>query len=177
MFGANRTNTATTNLAEFDSLSQGQTRIQNQMSMDNLSQSLNSLGSGMCSSTYSLNNSIKDGFNGLQNQLCREFNGVISSMNQMAWNLSDRINATSNQSNMQFQAVLNKMQECCCATQKSISDSTCTIVNAFKDQETQNLRDRLAEKSQNEQTVAFLSNNNANASAILNAIGNIKKAA
>lgn len=53
---------------------------------------------GLCDTTYSLNNTITNGFSNNQIQLCNGFNGVQQSFNQLGY----------------------QMQDCCCQTQRAI---------------------------------------------------------
>lgn len=108
--------------------------------LDNITSAINT---GICNSTYALNNAINgvsaqmadcccktqtnmlQGFNGVDRSLCSGFNSVNTNMNSGFNSVNAGIN------NLGFQ-----MQQCCCDTQKEIIESrnqdyrnTCDIIN------------------------------------------------
>lgn len=106
---------------------------------------------GICDSTYALNNSIQQGFAGVQRDLCQGFSAVSAGINENRYAL----------------------QDCCCGINRNIdavryenAKNTCDIVRAIeKDGDatralinstvTQSLRDKIVEKDQMLQTANF----------------------
>lgn len=81
---------------------------------------LDSVNSGICDSTFALNNTINNGFFGVQNSLTQGFSGLNTALLQGNYNLS------------------SQFADCCCKTQRAIdgvnynmATNTCAITNAF----------------------------------------------
>lgn len=109
--------------------------LQSGFNFNDLQGSVRGIQQGIADSTYALNNAIMGGFHGVDNALCAGFNGVNNAINQS-----------------RFDA-----QQCCCETQKAISDSTTAIIQAGNNNtqriidmmttnQIQDLRDKLADK-------------------------------
>lgn len=151
---------------------QGMTDAFNFAKLDNITSAINT---GICDSTYALNNAINgvnanisncccttqtnmlQGFNGVDKSLCSGFNSVNSAVNNLGYQL----------------------QNCCCSTQKEIIESrnqayrnTCDIINAGN-ANTQRIIDHL---TQNEiqslrtelQSAQLQLSNNAQTQALVN---------
>lgn len=103
---------------------------------------LDSISNGICDSTYALNNSINNGFNGIQRDLCTGFNSVNSGIAENRF----------------------ASQQCCCETNRNIdavryenSQNTCAITtNATAN--TQKILDKLCnmEMAAKDQKIAEL---------------------
>lgn len=113
----------------------GVAELQSSFNFNDLQGSVRGIQQGIADATYALNNAIMGGFHGVDNALCAGFNGVNNAINQS-----------------RFDA-----QQCCCETQKAISDSTTAIIQAGNNNtqriidimttnQIQDLRDKLADK-------------------------------
>lgn len=123
--------------------------------LDNIT---SAISTGICDSTYALNNAINgvssqladcccktqtnmlQGFNGVDRSLCSGFNSVNTNMNAGFNSVNAGIN------NLGFQ-----MQQCCCDTQKEIIENrnqdyrnTCDIINA-QNANTQRIIDKMTQ--------------------------------
>ncbi len=130
------------NATEFDSLLSGQNGIRNQMSYDNINSGIRGLERGICDSTYALNNTMTNGFANIQNSLCQGFNGVNTAISNLGFNIVDRMNTIASQNNLQLQNIQNTMQSCCCDIKGAITASTQAVLDKLCQNETQALRDR-----------------------------------
>lgn len=70
---------------------------------------LDSVTSGICDSTFALNNTMTNGFANVQQTLCQGFSGVNNSINQSAFNTERGLWNLSSQ-----------FSDCCCQTQRAI---------------------------------------------------------
>lgn len=70
---------------------------------------LDAVNSGICDSTFALNNTINTGFFGVQNALCQGFSGVNQAISNSAFNTERGLWNLSSQ-----------FADCCCATQRAI---------------------------------------------------------
>lgn len=75
----------------------------------NIERKLDSVNSGICDSTFALNNTINNGFFGVQNALCQGFNGL---------------NVAYLQGN---NALASQLAGCCCDIRQQISDCCCKV--------------------------------------------------
>lgn len=66
--------------------------------LNGIQNGISSLQTGLCDSTYALNNAVTGGFNTTNMALCNGFNGVQQGFNQLGY----------------------QMQDCCCQTQRAI---------------------------------------------------------
>lgn len=144
------------NVPEFDSLLAGQSQIKNQMGYDNILGSVRGLERGMCDSTFALNNSITNGFAGVQNALCQGFNGVNTAISNLGFNLAEKMNNIAAQNNLQLQGIQNSIQTCCCNTRAEITAAKQAILDKMCCEENMELRGKLFEASQREQTANLI---------------------
>ena len=70
---------------------------------------LDGVNAGICDSTFALNNTITNGFAGVQQSLCQGFNGVNTAIYQNAFNTERGLWNLSSQ-----------FADCCCQTQRAI---------------------------------------------------------
>lgn len=82
---------------------------------------------GLADSTYALNNSINDGFTGVQQTLCQGFNGVNTAILQSA-----------NNTERGFATIGNQLAMCCCDIERGIdgvnynmAKNTCDLQNTI----------------------------------------------
>lgn len=92
-----------------------------------LERKLDSVNSGICDSTYALNNTITNGFFGVQNALCQGFSGVNLGLTTQGYETRNAITDVG-----------YRLQDCCCKTQNAIqgvnynlAQNTCAITNAI----------------------------------------------
>ena len=151
-FGGNAANAALTRAELYDGFN-NQTVVRK---LDGVTQ-------GICDSTYALNNSIQQGFTGVQRDLCQGFAAINVGINENRYAL----------------------QDCCCTTNRNIdalryenAKNTCDIVRAIeKDGDatralinanvTQALRDKLVEKDQMLQTANFQLSQQAQSASLI----------
>lgn len=70
---------------------------------------LDGVNAGICDSTFALNNTMTNGFAGVQQTLCQGFNGVNTAIYQNAFNIERGLWNLSSQ-----------FADCCCKTQRAI---------------------------------------------------------
>ena len=70
---------------------------------------LDSVNSGICDATFALNNTMTNGFAGVQQSLCQGFNGINTAIYQNGFNTERGLWNLSSQ-----------FADCCCQTQRSI---------------------------------------------------------
>ena len=80
-----------------------------------LERKLDSVNSGICDATFSLNNTITNGFANTQQTLCQGFSGVNTALVQSGYETRLGINGLSSQ-----------LANCCCDIRQQISDCCCT---------------------------------------------------
>lgn len=87
-----------------------------EFAFNDLQSGVRGITQGICDSTFALNNTMTNGFHGVDNALCQGFNGVAQQLN-----------------NISFQN-----QQCCCETQRAIdgvnynmAKNTCDIQNTI----------------------------------------------
>lgn len=76
---------------------------------------LDSISNGICDSTFNLNNTMTNGFAGVQQTLCQGFSGVNSSITTNGYETRNAI------SDLGY-----RTQDCCCKLQSQIADCCCT---------------------------------------------------
>lgn len=74
---------------------------------------LDSISNGICDSTFALNNTVVNGFSGVQSALCQGFNGLNVAYLQGTNSLASQI------------------ANCCCDLRAQIADSSCTTQRAI----------------------------------------------
>ena len=101
-----------------------------------LERKIDGVYSGICDSTFALNNAINNGFAGVQSTLCQGFSGINNGMTVQGY---ETRNAISNAQTIEMQnanALQKQIADCCCqsrydalqqncATNKAISDGFC----------------------------------------------------
>ena len=81
----------------------------------NLERKLDGVNSGICDSTFALNNTMTNGFANIQQTLCQGFSGVNTGLVQSGYETRLGINNLSSQ-----------LANCCCDIRQQISDCCCT---------------------------------------------------
>ena len=95
---------------------------------------LDSVNSGICDSTFALNNTIVNGFNGVQNSLTQGFSGLNTALLQGNYALS------------------SQFADCCCKTQRAIDGvnfNMATNTNAIQQTLCNNTRDIIENQNAN----------------------------
>ena len=77
---------------------------------------LDSISNGICDSTFSLNNTMTNGFANVQNTLCQGFAGVNTA-----------ITTNGYETRLGVQGLAAQLANCCCDVRQQISDCCCTI--------------------------------------------------
>ena len=94
---------------------------------------LDSVNAGICDATFALNNTMTNGFAGVQQSLCQGFNGVNTAIYQNGFNTERGLWNVSSQ-----------IADCCCQTQRSIDQvnyNTAMNTNAIQQTLCNNTRD------------------------------------
>ena len=76
---------------------------------------LDTISNGICDSTFSLNNTMTNGFANVQNTLCQGFSGV-----------NNAITTNGYETRLGVQGLAAQLANCCCDLGKQISDCCCT---------------------------------------------------
>ncbi len=97
------------------------------MNFNDLQSAVRGVSQGICDSTFALNNTMTNGFAGVQQTLCQGFSGVNTGLMQQGYETRLGINNLSNQ-----------LQQCCCDLRAGQADikyamakDTCDITNAI----------------------------------------------
>lgn len=97
------------------------------MNFNDLQSAVRGVSQGICDSTFALNNTMTNGFAGVQQTLCQGFSGVNTGLMQQGYETRNAI------SDLGY-----RLQDCCCQTQRAIegvnynmAKNTCDITNAI----------------------------------------------
>ncbi len=97
------------------------------MNFNDLQSAVRGVSQGICDSTFALNNTMTNGFAGVQQTLCQGFSSVNTGLMQQGYETRMGINSLANQ-----------MQQCCCDLRAGQADikyamakDTCDITNAI----------------------------------------------
>lgn len=97
------------------------------MNFNDLQSAVRGVSQGICDSTFALNNTMTNGFAGVQQTLCQGFSGVNTGLMQQGYETRLGINGLSNQ-----------LAQCCCDLRAGQADikytmakDTCDITNAI----------------------------------------------
>ncbi len=125
--------------------------------MPNIYGKLDGISYGIADSTFALNNSITNGFAGVQQTLCQGFSGINQAVAQSGFNTERGLWTLSSQFADCCCDLKSRIADCCCQTQRSIdhvnynmAQNTCAITNSI-----------------NNSTRDILESNNHNTRAIL----------
>ena len=118
---------------------------------------LDGISYGISDATFALNNTITNGFAGVQSALCQGFNGVNQGITTNGYETRAAITDLG-----------YRLQDCCCQTQKAIADCCCTTqrgidgINYNMAMNTNAIQQSLCNSTRD-----LLENNNNNTRAIL----------
>lgn len=101
-----------------------------------LERKIDGVYSGICDSTFALNNAITNGFAGVQSTLCQGFSGINNGMTVQGYETRNAINNAQTIEMQNANALQKQIADCCCqsrydalqqncATNKAISDGFC----------------------------------------------------
>ena len=93
---------------------------------------LDSISNGICDSTFSLNNTMTNGFSNVQNTLCQGFAGVNTA-----------ITTNGYETRLGVQGLAAQLANCCCDLGKQISDCCCQTNANIKDVSYNIMADRI----------------------------------
>lgn len=142
---------------QFETLMSGQNQLRDQMNYNGLMESLNDFSKQSSAQTYTIDNAINSGFANTQSSLCQGFNGINTAISNTGWMISEKLSTLAGQNNLQLQAIQNSMAQGLCDIKGAILASTQTMMDKMCANEIQNLRDKVFEASQREQTTSIVS--------------------
>lgn len=106
---------------------------------------LDGVNAGICDSTFALNNTMTNGFAGVQQTLCQGFNGVNTAIYQNAFNTERGLWNLSSQ-----------FADCCCQTQRAIDGVNYNMsmnANAIQQTLCNNTRDIIENQNENARNI------------------------
>ena len=121
-----------------------------------LERKLDAVNSGICDSTFALNNTMTNGFAGLQQTLCQGFSGI-----------NQNIVTNGYETRLGTQGLASQLASCCCDIRQQISDCCCTTqrgidaVNYNMAMNTNNIQQTLCNNTRD-----IIENQNANYRAL-----------
>lgn len=90
------------------------------MNFSDLASSVRGVQQGICDSTFALNNTIVNGFNGVQRDMCTAFASVNAGLNENRFATQQGFNATQMAMMQGFNAAQAQASDCCCKTQTNL---------------------------------------------------------
>lgn len=113
---------------------------------------LDSLANGICDSTFALNNTVTNGFAGVQQTLCQGFSGVNQAITTNGYETRLGVNALSSQLANGCCDIRQQISDCCCTTQRGIDAvnyNMATNTNALQQTLCMNTRDIIDNQNAN----------------------------
>ena len=113
---------------------------------------LDSLANGICDSTFALNNTVTNGFAGVQQTLCQGFSGVNQAITSNGYETRLGVNALSSQLANCCCDIRQQISDCCCTTQRGIDAvnyNMATNTNALQQTLCMNTRDIIDNQNAN----------------------------
>lgn len=98
-----------------------------------LERKIDGVYSGICDSTFALNNAITNGFAGVQSTLCQGFSGINNGMTVQGY---ETRNAIANAQTMEMQnanALQKQISDCCCQARYDALEQSCATNKAISD--------------------------------------------
>lgn len=127
------------------------TDLCSEFNFNNLDSAVRSLQSGLCDSTFALNNTINSGFAGVDNAICnlgynvqQGINGINTSVMQGNFALQQAINADTVANMQNTNALSTQLANCCCENRAAAKDTQYAIAtqtNALQNSMCLNTRD------------------------------------
>ena len=118
----------------------------------NIERKLDSLANGICDSTFALNNTVTNGFAGVQQTLCQGFSGVNQAITSNGYETRLGVNALSSQLANCCCDIRQQISDCCCTTQRGIDAvnyNMATNTNALQQTLCMNTRDIIDNQNAN----------------------------
>lgn len=139
--------------------------------MGQLERKIDGVYSGICDSTYALNNAVKDGFAGATNVMTQGFAGLNTALVQQGFETRNAITQDTIANLQGFSGIQAAVKDCCCNTQAGMKDINYAIATQANGV-TNAINTGFCQTNFNNQqnTRDLLENQNANARAILDAI-------
>ena len=113
---------------------------------------LDSLANGICDSTFALNNTVTNGFAGVQQTLCQGFSGINQNIVTNGYETRLGINGLSSQLANCCCDIRQQISDCCCTTQRGIDAVNYNMVtntNALQQTLCNNTRDIIENQNAN----------------------------
>jgi hypothetical protein len=100
-----------------------------------LERKIDGVYSGICDSTFALNNAINNGFAGVQSTLCQGFSGINNGMTVQGYETRNAINNAQTIEMQNANALQKQIADCCCqsrydALQQNCATNTRDIIEA-----------------------------------------------
>lgn len=112
---------------------------------------------GLADSTFALNNTITNGFAGVQQTLCQGFNGINQS-----------INTNGYETRLATQGLSSQLANCCCNIERQIADCCCRVERGIDGVNYNNaMQTNMLQQTMCNNTRDILESNNNNTRAIL----------
>lgn len=139
--------------------------------MGQLERKIDGVYSGICDSTFALNNATKDGFAGATNVMTQGFAGLNTALVQQGYETRNAITQDTIANLQGFNGIQTAIKDCCCNTQSGLKDINYAIATNANGV-TNAVNNGFCQTNFNNQqnTRDLLENQNANARAILDAI-------
>ena len=153
----NANNNGRVDNTQFETLMSGQGQLREQMNYNGLMESINDFSKQSSAQTYTIDNAINTGFANTQSSLCQGFNGINTAISNTGWMISEKLSTLAGQNNLQLQAIQNSMAQGFGDVKGAILASAQSIMDKMCASEIQNLRDKVFEASQREQTTSIVS--------------------
>lgn len=90
------------------------------MNFGQLQDAVRGVQQGICDSTFALNNTVINGFNGVQRDMCTGFASVNAGINGVNNTLMQGFNAANIVALQNQNALQSQLADCCCTTQRAI---------------------------------------------------------
>lgn len=139
--------------------------------MGQLERKIDGVYSGICDSTFALNNAVKDGFAGSTNVITQGFAGLNTALVQNGYETRNAITQDTIANMQGFNGVTSAISDCCCKTQNGLKDvnyAIATQANGIVNAVNTGFCQTNYNNANN--TRDILANQDANARAILDAI-------
>lgn len=90
--------------------------------MGQLERKIDGVYSGICDSTFALNNAVKDGFAGSTNVMTQGFAGLNTALVQNSYETKNAITQDTISNLQGFNGIQAAVKDCCCNTQSALKD-------------------------------------------------------
>lgn len=94
--------------------------ICSEFNFNNLENAVRGISQGICDSTFALNNTVVNGFNGIQRDMCTGFANVAAGISENRFATQQGFNATQVAMMQGQNALQAQISDCCCRTNNNI---------------------------------------------------------